>query len=368
MWPLYLGVVTPFGIIYTFNVIMFFLIISSVLCQGKLATKEKRKDKYFKKMIVIFVLAIMFGIGWIFGVLGSSGLPEFISRPFQYTFIIMVGFQGFFVFLLHPCRSIEAREEWKKWFYYTTCRVGAYKEKLLKSKQSRADNSSTATRKTNPRALSRYGRTPSSTLDSRSRRSSEASIADGLGNISSFDFPGSRRSSRSSLVDSLGRTSRLDLPGSTSEISPHKGSLCLDTTLNLSNRQSSQSSISNSLVINNPGNTLERTRRKGSLGLDAISEENEHEFHPEEIVQPNKKKQIRQIFMFENDGDKPLTFSGRNGSEDNLICFSPEPLTPTHDDESDGETATWRTFEYDDDLQTGATTIFINYENHVEDQ
>ena len=138
-WPSRLGIITPFGVIYIFNIIMFIRILVSVLRHGN--NKGEKEDKYkknLKRAFITFVLAIMFGVGWVFGVLGSSGLPPAISIACQFTFIFVITFQGLFLFLLHPCRSKDAREEWRRWFYYATCRTEAYESQLKQSKLSKA--------------------------------------------------------------------------------------------------------------------------------------------------------------------------------------------------------------------------------------
>lgn len=74
----------------------------------------------------------MFGVGWIFGILGMDfGQGQALSLLFQFLFIIIVGFQGLFICLLYPCRSKDARVEWKKWFYYMTCRSQLYREQII---------------------------------------------------------------------------------------------------------------------------------------------------------------------------------------------------------------------------------------------
>ena len=77
--------------------------------------------KLRKKAVALIILATMSGVGWIFGILGS--IPtDAINFPAQVIFVLIIGFQGFLIFLFHPCRSKEARKEWKKWFYCLTCR------------------------------------------------------------------------------------------------------------------------------------------------------------------------------------------------------------------------------------------------------
>ena len=112
--------------------IMFVIILVSVLRHRNRKEEASNWKKAAKNISISLVLATMFGVGWIFGVLGSPALRFgiVVRSAFQYTFIVVAGFQGFMLFLLFPCRSKHAREVWKKWFYYATCRPHTYKENL----------------------------------------------------------------------------------------------------------------------------------------------------------------------------------------------------------------------------------------------
>lgn len=132
MWPFRVGILAPFGIVYIFNMIMFVIILISVLRHRNRNTDASKWKKAANNITVSLVLATMFGVGWIFGVLGSPALRfgAVVGGVFQYTFIAVAGFQGFMFFLLFPCRSKHAREVWKKWFYYAICRSRIYKDNL----------------------------------------------------------------------------------------------------------------------------------------------------------------------------------------------------------------------------------------------
>lgn len=127
-WPLYLGVITPFAIVYTFNLVVFTIILVTVLRRKNKNEKMSSTAKKMKKAFIALVLTLMFGIGWIFGILGSDegNAPSILI---QFVFIIIVGCHGLFVFLLYPCRSKDARDQWKKWCYYVTCRRQLYEER-----------------------------------------------------------------------------------------------------------------------------------------------------------------------------------------------------------------------------------------------
>ena len=119
-WPLYFGVITPFTIIYTLNVIVFLIVVSIVLRRKDRSENKSNPRKKMRKAFIVFVLALMFGIGWAFGILGSEDRNA-LSIVFQFLFIIIVGCQGLLIFLLHPCRSKDALNLWKKWFCGVTC-------------------------------------------------------------------------------------------------------------------------------------------------------------------------------------------------------------------------------------------------------
>ena len=120
MWPLYVGVITPFAIIYALNVVVFLIIVSVVLRRKERNPNISNTKKNMRKAFIVFILALMFGIGWAFGILGSEGSNS-LSIVFQFLFIITVGCQGLLIFLLYPCRSKDARDLWKKWFNSAIC-------------------------------------------------------------------------------------------------------------------------------------------------------------------------------------------------------------------------------------------------------
>ncbi len=262
---------------------MFLIILFSVLRHSI----NKEGKNYKQKAMATFLLAIMFGVGWIFGVLGSTGLPDVISLPCQITFVIVVGFQGLLVFLLHPCRSKDAREEWKKWFYYATCRSKAHKIQL-RSKQNQDKN----------------GKKGSKKGKSDARRTSHTSY---------------RSSHTSSFADSQIDLDQLQIVGGT------------------------------------------LTERKHYHHLDTISEEVEES--------SRKKAKMRQMYIFESSSDQPLTFGETEKCGGDLICFSPTSDSSVFANENVEDTKetdnrlTWQTFDYDEELQTGATTVFYNFED-----
>lgn len=104
----------PYGVIYILNLVTFTVVLLSIH-RNRIELHDKPK-KIAMTITVTFLLAILFGIGWVFGVLGSTGIVQpGLSRAFQVLFILIVGFHGFFIFLLYLCCSKSARNMWMKW-------------------------------------------------------------------------------------------------------------------------------------------------------------------------------------------------------------------------------------------------------------
>ena len=82
-----------------------------------------------KNAIIAFTLAILFGLGWGFGLVASGTPSEEATFTLQLLFTIFVGCQGILIFVLHGIRKAEARDEWKKWCSIVTCR----RSKVVKS-------------------------------------------------------------------------------------------------------------------------------------------------------------------------------------------------------------------------------------------
>ena len=118
--PFYIGLIVPFALLYAFNLIMFVLIMVSI-CKHSYrkvgSTTEKNTLTFVRKNATIAIsLAILFGLGWGFG-LAASGTPsKDATFALQLLFTIFVGCQGLLIFVLHGIRKAEARNEWKKWF------------------------------------------------------------------------------------------------------------------------------------------------------------------------------------------------------------------------------------------------------------
>ena len=114
----YAGILAPFILVYTFNGIIYLVIMISLSKQ--LLNKKKRETgdvkwrrEYKKLAVVAFFLAIMFGLAWIFAIFVPIPI-EALSITSQYLFSIFIAIQGLLYFILHGLRSPEARAAWLK--------------------------------------------------------------------------------------------------------------------------------------------------------------------------------------------------------------------------------------------------------------
>ena len=118
----------------------------SISCRHTNMDDGSKKSEFRRNALVGLILAVTFGLGWIFGLLGTTDLPNAVRLPSVYLFTILVGTQGLLIFVLRVLRSNDVRSEWKKWFYILTCRIDSYsKSSHLKAKHSGLQGSSGAT-------------------------------------------------------------------------------------------------------------------------------------------------------------------------------------------------------------------------------
>ena len=104
---------------------MFVLIMHSISCRHAAVRDGGKRSEFRKNALIGLILAVTFGLGWIFGLLGTTSLPPEVRLPNVYLFTILVGTQGLLTFVLRVLRSQDVRNEWKKWFYTLTCRLGS---------------------------------------------------------------------------------------------------------------------------------------------------------------------------------------------------------------------------------------------------
>ena len=145
-FPFWIGLVAVVGLIYSFNLVIFVAIVYSILRHAGKSKIDESKSSFKRTAILAAILFIMFGLGWFVGLLGTSSLPEEVFIPAQIIFTIIVGLQGFFIFVLHVLRSPVARKQWKGWFSCVTFKSKP-RDRQLGGKVSLQGSSATVTLK-----------------------------------------------------------------------------------------------------------------------------------------------------------------------------------------------------------------------------
>ena len=97
---------------------MFIIIISSLIRRpnvqkksGKYGNLKKLKENLW----VMTVLSLLFGVSWVFGLLATAGLLDYIRLTFDIVFTVLASLQGVLVFLLYCMKYPECRQLWKNW-------------------------------------------------------------------------------------------------------------------------------------------------------------------------------------------------------------------------------------------------------------
>ena len=121
--PFYIGLLAPFVIVYVFNWIIFALIMIQFFkknCRTKFQ-ESSTKDRHMslkQQFMIAVTLSLLFGLGWGIGLFATQEIEtEEVRNLFAALFIVLTGFQGLFIFIMHCVRSKEVRKEWKTWFY-----------------------------------------------------------------------------------------------------------------------------------------------------------------------------------------------------------------------------------------------------------
>lgn len=74
-----------------------------------------------KQLVLMTTLSILFGLGWGVGLAATTSFPvQWLRYSFQIAFIIIIGFQGLFIFILYGLKVTKVRKTWLKWFYKVT--------------------------------------------------------------------------------------------------------------------------------------------------------------------------------------------------------------------------------------------------------
>ena len=128
---------------------MFIVILSSIVKHkyniSKKIDKTKESTKAHKDSLIIALsLAVVFGLGWGFGLLSTSSSIHGLTTTFQVIFSIFVGAQGVLLFLLHGVRNSDARGVWKGWLTSFGTTTGLSYVKLSSSNKSTTRTPETA--------------------------------------------------------------------------------------------------------------------------------------------------------------------------------------------------------------------------------
>ena len=119
-WPFWFGFIAPFTALYLFDWIMFVVILMSILrnknSDKQLKSNESSTRLYKKSLFIALSMAVVFGLGWGFGLLTTSSSIEGLTITFQVIFSIFVGSQGVLLFLLHGVRNPDVRAVWNGWW------------------------------------------------------------------------------------------------------------------------------------------------------------------------------------------------------------------------------------------------------------
>ena len=178
--PFYVGVLVPFAVIYIFNWTIFIAIMYSLLkkAHNRLA-QAKRKEvttELKQQLRVAMMISVLFGLGWGFALLASSNVPVKAVRIVANSiFTILVGFQGFFIFMIYVVFSTNARKEWKRWLFRKDERK---KKTFVSTKGNTESTNDTGTTYTNKSKAYSYGYAPS--LDTSTTILNQAALVEEL--------------------------------------------------------------------------------------------------------------------------------------------------------------------------------------------
>lgn len=121
-WPFWFGTIFPFVVVYILNWIMFIIIMVSI-CKHTRSIKKSKDDRSTlqstrKNFTIAMTLAIVFGLGWAFGLTATSLPVKEITFIFQIFFCVLVGAQGVLLFFFHGVRNKDFRSFWRRLFHF----------------------------------------------------------------------------------------------------------------------------------------------------------------------------------------------------------------------------------------------------------
>ena len=112
MWVLIAVVLAPIGVVMVFNIVMAIIAFRVVIKQNRKkyfqGSEKHLKRMAVKTLITVVWLVVLFGLGWIFGLLTIRQ----VSVVSKYIFVIINGFQGLYFFFFICLLQKEARDFW----------------------------------------------------------------------------------------------------------------------------------------------------------------------------------------------------------------------------------------------------------------
>ena len=117
-YSFYIGLLVPFGVIYIMNWVIFILIFASLLRRPNVRKETSNNGNLHKlkeNFMIALGLSLLFGMGWVIGLLATSDLPDAVRYPAEWVFTLTTAFLGVYLFILYVVRSPEARKLWKRW-------------------------------------------------------------------------------------------------------------------------------------------------------------------------------------------------------------------------------------------------------------
>ena len=132
----YIGTfIVPMVVTILFNAVAFIVGVSILIKSARQKAVKgitKKNARATVKLIVgICVIMVLFGLGWIFGILTINGT----SKVFQYFFVIFNVFQGFYFFVFICLFGKDGRN-----FWLGLLKLRSFRKSLVKSNQHPANS------------------------------------------------------------------------------------------------------------------------------------------------------------------------------------------------------------------------------------
>lgn len=122
--------IVPMAVIILFNTITFIvgvcILIKSARQKAVRGINKKNAKATFKLIVGICVISVLFGLGWLFGILTINE----DLKVFQYLFVIFNVFQGFYFFIFICLFGKDGRNFWLGFVKFSSFRKSLFKSTL----------------------------------------------------------------------------------------------------------------------------------------------------------------------------------------------------------------------------------------------